>query len=218
MALAGDHTIFTAIRLNTPYPTSLCCPCPVSLWKLRPDTRQDEYGKFAPRVTKHQDINSHIGEGGSSATPIAPQVAQDAWLSTALEELAQMCGAFSRATPGAQPSTSTAEARLSIGMHVGDALDLCDALSAVSPAVSGAGCDVPSPDVSSTAIPPVAFQQGKLQPLQLRADIFGALPPTFDVIKTSNLADHLGEGHLVSSTRLLGRERHYLSKPFAAQR
>lgn len=166
----------------------------MSLWKLRPDTFQGEYGKFAPRVTKQQYVNSHIGEGGPSADPIAPQVAQDAWLATALEELAQMCGAFLRAVAGTQPSTLSVEARLSICMHVGDALDLCDVLLAATPAVDGAGSDGPSLDSPSKAAP-VAFQQGTLQPLQLRADIFGLFPPAFDVIKSSNLADYLGRCH-----------------------
>lgn len=161
----------------------------MSLWKLRPQALQVEYGKLAPRVTKHKEINSYIGRDGPSATPIAPRVAQDAWLGTALEELAQMCGAFLEATVSQTATTPAAGgARVSIDVHVGDALDFCDALSVVPPQAGGAGEEV----APSRPIPLVAFQKASIQPLKLRSDVFRAGPPAFDVIKTSNLADHLG--------------------------
>lgn len=163
-------------------------PCPVSLWKLRPEGLQGEYGKLAPRVTKHEDINSYIGKDGPSATPIPPRVAQGAWLGTALEQLAQMCGAFLGVTVSQPANTSPAGTRLRIDVHVGDALDFCDALLAVPPTVRGAGGNT----ATSTPIPPVSFQQATLQPLKLKDDVFAATPPAFDVIKSSNLADHLG--------------------------
>ncbi|CAN0555721.1 unnamed protein product, partial [Ectocarpus sp. 8 AP-2014] len=109
---------------------------------------------------------------------------QNVWFVTALEELAQMCGAFVRAT-----------AKLSITIHVGDALNCCDALLAASTTLSSArsreenGITAPK-DV----FPPVFCQQGTLQPVQLRADAL--MTPSgffeFDVINTSNLSEHLG--------------------------
>ena len=89
-------------------------PCPVAMWKLRPEGLQGEYGKLAPRVTKHEAINSYIGKDGPSASPIPPRVAQDAWLGVALEELAQMCGAFLGATVS-QPSIKSSHT--SAGEH-----------------------------------------------------------------------------------------------------
>ena len=164
--------------------------CPVALWKVKPEGLQGEYGKLAPRVTKHETINSYIGKDGPSDTQITLRVAQDAWLGVALEELAQMCGAFLGATAKqSSPNTPPAVSRLIIDVHVGDALDFCDALSAVPPTVSGGGKESATP---APMIPPVAFQKASIQPLELRNDVFGPGPPAFDVVKTSNLADHLG--------------------------
>jgi len=172
----------------------VCCPSSptlqfpeiwlVSWWRLRPDTLQDEYGKSAPPVTQHENIKSRVAEGGRGASSISPRAAKDAWLATALEQLAQMCGAFVRATAGIHSHRSPAPTRLRIDVNVGDALDFCDALATVN--------DTPTSASSSNAIPPIAFQQDTLQPLQLRAGILGPLTSDFDVIKSSNLADHLG--------------------------
>lgn len=168
------------------------------MWKVRPENLQDEYGKLAPRVTKHPESNSCINQGGPpTATPC---VVQDAWLGAALEELAQMCGGFLGATAYSTPNTSSPlVARLNIKIHVGDALNFCDALLAASSAVGLKGDDAANDTGTAhpggTVTSPVAFQQGTLQPLHLRADIFGGLAPAFDVIKTSNLADHLGRLH-----------------------
>eukprot|EP00752_Nemacystus_decipiens_P011512 g10222.t1 len=175
----------------------------VSLWKLRPQRLQDEYGKLAPRVTKHEEINSCMTQGdGPSATPVAPSVARDAFLGVALEELAQMCGAFLGATthrPANDAATSTGGTRLTIDVHVGDALGFCDALSAVPQGETGG---------APTPIPPVAFQKATVQPLELKGDVFGPAgrPPAFDVIKTSNLADHLGIVNLVMASGPLLKE------------
>lgn len=165
------------------------------LWKLRPEELQGEYGKLAPRVTKHQDINSYIGRDGPSATPIASSVAQDAWLGTALEELAQMCGAFLGATVCRPDNT------VRIDVQFGDALDFCDALSAVPATVGGAGNEA---GVTPAPTPPVAFQQATLQPLELRDGIFRGCQPAVDVINSSNLADQLGVCHIVFKFFLRG--------------
>lgn len=159
---------------------------PASLWKLRPQSFQDEYGQQAPTVTKPREMNSQIGGGGSRVTSIPTSVAQEAWLSAALEELAQMCGALLRATATSNADSSVGS-RLSINVHVGDALNFCDALlTCASPA--GGSADGDAPKESATRGSPVAFQQDTLQPLHLRA---GAVTE-FDVISSSNLADYLG--------------------------
>lgn len=104
-----------------------------------------------------------------------------------------MCGAFLEATAVSQPpNTSPAGARLRIDVHVGDALDFCDALSAVPPASGG---DDASEVAPPSPIPPVAFQRGTIQPLELKEEVVrgAGRQPAFDVIKSSNLADHLGE-------------------------
>ena len=52
------------------------------------------------------------------------------------------------------------------------------------------------PGASSSSSPTfggIAFQQGTLQPFRLRKDTFGGLRTEFDVISTSNLAEHLGK-------------------------
>ena len=185
-----DWKVPLAVVFNPPL---VCLPLAltVSLWKLRPEGLQGEYGKLAPRVTKPGEINSYIGRDSSSASPIASRVAQDAWLGTALEELAQMCGAFLGATAVQNPSNSTwpaGGARVRIDVHVGDALDFCDALLSVPPAAGHAREAAPS-----SPIPPVAFQRATLHPLELRNDVFRAGQPAFDVVKTSNLADFLGK-------------------------
>ena len=160
----------------------------VSMWKLRPEKLQDEYGKLSPRVTKHEAINSYIGRDLPSAAPLASRVARDASLGVALEELAQMCGAFLQATTSHHPGATSPAAggvRVRIDIHVGDALDFCDALFAVPLKAGGDARGVATP-------PPVSFQKGSLELLELKNDIFGAGRPAFDVIKSSNLADHLG--------------------------
>ncbi|CAN0181159.1 unnamed protein product, partial [Ectocarpus sp. 8 AP-2014] len=159
-----------------------------SFWKLRPQSFQDEYGQQAPTVTKPREMNSQIRGGGSRVTSIPTSVAQEAWLSAALEELAQMCGALLRAT-ATSDADSSAGSRLRINVHVGDALNFCDALLAcASPAGGSADADGDAPKESATRGSPVAFQQDTLQPLHLRA---GAVTE-FDVISSSNLADYLG--------------------------
>lgn len=80
---------------------------------------------------------------------------------------------------------------LNIKIHVGDALNFCDALLA-SPSTVRAGSASDAGCPGTTATPPIAFQRGTLQPLQFRAGVFEGLAPTFDAIKSSNLADHLG--------------------------
>eukprot|EP00752_Nemacystus_decipiens_P011513 g10223.t1 len=167
----------------------------VAMWKLRPEGMQGEYGKLAPRVTKHEVVNSYIGRNGPSAARIAPRVAQDAWLGVALEELGQMCGAFLEATASRPASTSSSlGTRLRVDVHVGDALDFCDALSAVPSTAAGGNDGGRQPPAATSS---VEFQQGTLQPLELQNDVFGGAGPAFDVIKTSNLADHLGIVNLV---------------------
>lgn len=176
-------------------------PKQVSLWKVQPDNLQDEYGKLAPRVTKHQEFDPCIDKDRPT-TPIAPHVLQNAWFRSALEELAQMCGAFLRATACSTPKSSPVVPRLNIDIHVGDALDFCDALLAAPSTVGSRGDDPATPSLDTEVAPPVAFQQGTLQPLQLRVDVLGELaPPAFDVIKSSNLAEYLGKSCEVRSIK-----------------
>ncbi|CAM9703054.1 unnamed protein product, partial [Pylaiella littoralis] len=173
----------------------------VSLWNVRPEALQDEYGKLAPRVTKCQQWKSGIEKGSPTNIQVPPRVLQDACLGTALEELAQMCGAFLGATVTPTSSTVPAVENLNIKIHVGDALNFCDAILAAN--------DAARRGFGTTLTPPVAFQQGTLQPLQFRAGIFGGAALTFDVIKSSNLADHLGILNLVvASAPLLNTQPH----------
>lgn len=169
-------------------PLPLLPPCPVSLWKLRPRELQNEYGARAPRVATNEDVNALIGDGRPSLAPRESRVVQDAWFSAALEELAQVCGAFLGATASQPTDTSSTGTRVRVGMHVGDALDFCDALLAVPPMAGAAGSDA----APSSPIPPVAFQQATIQPLELRDNVFGAWDPAFDVIKCSTLVNELG--------------------------
>ncbi|CAM9319522.1 unnamed protein product, partial [Ectocarpus sp. 12 AP-2014] len=176
-----------------------------SLWKLRPQSFQDEYGRQAPTVSKPREINSHLGGGGSLVTSIPTSIAQEAWLSAALEELAQMCGALLRATATSN-ADSSAGSRLSINVHVGDALNFCDTLLACASPVGGsADADGDAPKESATRGSPVAFQQDTLQPLHLRA---GAVTD-FDVISSSNLADYLGIINVVVASAPLLKAHHH---------
>lgn len=174
----------------------------VSWWKLRPENLQDEYGKLAPRVTKHQGVDNHHRPGGPK---VSAEARQNAWFGTALEELAQMCGAFLAVTTtavkptaaGISDSSSTVAPHISITIQVGDSLNFCDALLTASPSPASAagdpGCTQSSAARSPGAVfDPVSFQQGSVEPLQLRVNVF-AYPPEFDVISTTNLAEHLGE-------------------------
>lgn len=161
------------------------------MWELRSDNLQDQYGKLVPRVTKPQQKSSRIKKGAPTTTEVAPRVAQNSWLGAALEELAQMCGAFLGSTAQSAPNMSPVVERLDIKIHVGDALNVCDALLA-SPSTVGGGAASDADSPGTTAMSPIAFQRGTLQPLQFRAGVFGAVASTFDVIKSSNLADHLG--------------------------
>ncbi|CAM9691691.1 unnamed protein product [Ectocarpus fasciculatus] len=176
-----------------------------SLWKLRPQRFQDEYGKQAPTVTKPRDMNSQIGGEGSRVTSIPTSVAHEAWLSAALEELAQMCGALLQATAMSNADLS-AGSRLSINVHVGDALNFCDALLAcTSPAVEPTDSHGGTSKEATTRGSPVAFQQDTLHPLHLRA---GAVTE-FDVISTSNLADYLGIINVVVASAPLLKAHHH---------
>ncbi|CAM9115690.1 unnamed protein product, partial [Ectocarpus sp. 13 AM-2016] len=159
-----------------------------SWWKLRPERLQDEFGKLAPRVTTHLENGAHSGPGGPK---VANAVRQNVWFGTALEELAQMCGAFLAATSTSEP---TATPHLDITMHVGDALNLCDALLTGSPSL-GAAEDC----TTSAVFAPISLQPGSVQPLHLRAGICSC-PPQYDVINTCNLAEHLVECSKIKST------------------
>lgn len=164
-------------------------PIPASLWKLRPQSFQDEYVQQAPVVAKPRDMNSRVTGGGSRVTSIPTSVAQEAWLGAALEELTQMCGALLQTTAESNVDMS-AGSRLSINVHVGDALNFCDALlGCTSPVVESADAGGDTSKEAANRGSPVAFQQDTLQPLHLRV---GAVTE-FDVISSSNLADYLGE-------------------------
>lgn len=150
----------------------------VAWWKLRKESLQDEYGKLAPAVIKYPDFHFLGCKEGSVSSATAQIGMQTAWFGAALEELAQMCGAFLEATAPTTP-------RLRITIHAGEALNFCDALVAASTPTRLAG----------SKVAPVMFQQYTLQPLQLRAEplgLFTGSRPRFHVINTSNLADHLG--------------------------
>lgn len=119
-----------------------------------------------------------------------------------------MCGAFLAGTATAvKPKTastpkspSTVAPHLSITLQVGDSLNFCDALmtASLSPASvvgnprSGPGTQDGTARSPGAVFEPVSFQQGSVEPLHLRAGVF-AYPPEFDVISTTNLAEHLGE-------------------------
>lgn len=189
----------SALSFLTAQPGRGIPPLTVSWWKLQPDDLQDEFGKLAPRVTQHQRAHSHSGVRGANLTN---EVRQNAWFCTALEELAQMCGAFlaataTAATPppagGASAPPSAGAPHVKITVQVGDALNFCDALLTASASPTSAAKGAPNSTVgaSGAVFEPLSFQQGSLQPLHLRADEFG-YPPKFDVISTSNLAEHLG--------------------------
>ncbi|CAM9230359.1 unnamed protein product [Scytosiphon promiscuus] len=195
----------------------------VSWWKLRPENLQDAYSKLAPRVTKHQDPVPH---GISGRENLSAESLQNSWFGTALEELAQMCGAFLAATDEAAPPAdsntvpdesakklSNGEPRLNIIVQVGDALNFCDALLTTSGSKSpsstedgrtGNGKSTSNTGMSPGAsFAPVSFQQASVHPLHLRDDVFRC-PPEFDVISTNNLAEHLGITNLlVASAPLL---------------
>lgn len=183
-------------------------------WKLRPDNLQDKFGEFAPKVIASRGMalqRESLVRGASERDM------QDAWLGAALEQLAQMCGSFLKVTSAMNQSKTTAKAPagavilpaslLQIGVHIGDALDLCDALVAVTDAspqrldggVDGTDASASSEDVSRPVpFAPLAFQQGSLHPLMLRVGAFESMNmdphhPVFDVVNTSNLSDHLGE-------------------------
>ncbi|CAM9397242.1 unnamed protein product, partial [Hapterophycus canaliculatus] len=181
----------------------------VSWWKLRPESLQDEYGKLAPRVTKHDPTSADVSGGAN----LGVEALQNSWLGTALEELAQMCGAFLAATPAKPGNTAP---RLTIIVHVGDSLNYCDALLTASSKSPGSTEDDRTANGNSTGIgvspgatfAPVSFQQGSVHPLHLRDNIFSC-PPEFDVISTNNLAEHLGIVNLlVASAPLLKTSPH----------
>lgn len=183
-------------------PTS---PLTVSWWKLRPENLQDEYGKLAPRVTKRQEVETHNCPGRPK---LSAETLQSSWFGTALEELAQMCGAFLAVTATAvkskaastSNSPSTVAPQISITIQVGDSLNFCDALMTASPSPalvvgnprSASGTQDDTARYPGAIFEPVSFQQGSVEPLHLRAGVF-AYPPEFDVISTTNLAEHLGE-------------------------
>lgn len=174
----------------------------VALWKLRPGDRQDDYGKRAPRVTKSPEW-VELSRRNVSKKKGRKQL-QDAWLGAALDQLAQACGSFLDVTASAQtPSSAGKVTRTSphvrIVVNVGDAINLCDTLITATESgycIEDSGTGGESAGVGGT-FPPVAFQQGSVQPMVLRADAFNeageVFEPVFDVINTSNLVDHLGE-------------------------
>lgn len=183
----------------------------VSWWKVRPENLQDEYGKLAPKVTKYHDPAFRALSGEEN---LGIEALQNSWFGTALEELAQMCGAFLAATTGVSPPAGSATMpdesakkpchtapRLSITVEVGDALNFCDALLTASASKSTGSMEdgraANGNNTSGTGVSPgatfspVSFQQASVYPLHLRDDVFGC-PPEFDVISTNNLAEHLG--------------------------
>lgn len=95
--------------------------------------------------------------------------------------------------PGASMTSATSHLRINI--NVADAIDFCDSVLAASMTV-GAPDDDFGPDARSSspsAFTGIPYQRGTLHPLRLRKDAFRRLRVEFDVINTSNLADHLGE-------------------------
>eukprot|EP00752_Nemacystus_decipiens_P005603 g5071.t1 len=171
----------------------------VSWWKLQPDNRQEEYGMLAPQVTKPREA-SHSNERGA----LSIEARQSSWFGAALEELAQMCGAFLAATGGTRAAPQTGSAsdasgggapHLSVTLQVGDSLNFCDALLTAKPSPP----DSARAAATGAVFEPVSFQQASVQPLHLRADVFD-WPPEFDVISTSNMAEHLGIVNLLVAT------------------
>lgn len=160
----------------------------VSFWKLRDEETQEEYGKLAPRVTKEHSFRLAGFESGSRVSSEDEPRIQGAWFIAALEELAQMCGSFLK-------FASTREAHLDIIVNVGDALNFCDALSAASFSLQEArlGTSLSNAREARATFEPISFQQGTLQPLKLLYDVFWSEDSLeYDVITTSNLAEHLG--------------------------
>lgn len=166
----------------------------VTSWKLRDENFQDEHGKLAPSVLRQRQLDTDSFNTGST-TASSRRGVQDAWFGVALEQLAQMCGGLLAATPDPHASITSSAPYLRININVGDAIDFCDSVLAAS-MTAGVPEGSLGPDASSSSSPTftgIAFQQGTLQPLRLRKDTFRGLRPEFDVINTSNLADHLGE-------------------------
>lgn len=167
-------------------------------WKLRDDSIQDEHGKLAPRVLKKKALDNRSCKGEQS-TASARRSVQDARFGAALEQLAQMCGGFLTATrvgtaePGAGMASITPHLRINI--NVGDAINFCDAVLVSSTAEGDTEGSVGPGASSSTSrtFKGIAFQQGTLQPFRLRKDTFTGSRAEFDVIITSNLAEHLGK-------------------------
>lgn len=170
----------------------------VASWKLRDERFQDKTGRLAPRVLKKKAMDTRSPKVEQS-TASARRGVQDARFGAALEQLAQMCGGFLAATRivPVEPGTSLASAtpHLRININVGDAVNFCDSVLASSPSEGLPEGDVGSGSSSSGSptVEATAFQQGTLHPLRLREDIFVGSRAEFDVISTSNLADHLGE-------------------------
>ena len=98
----------------------------VAHWKLHERKVQDEDGKLAPRVTHEQGVVAvGLNQGHRISTVGNRHRLQTALFEAALEELAQMCGAFLK-------FISTRKANLKIVINAGDALNFCDALLASS--------------------------------------------------------------------------------------
>lgn len=173
-------------------------------WKLRDEHVQHDHGKLAPRVLKVKESDIRSWKTGGASTASSRRRIQDAWFGAALEQLAQMCGgllAFTRMTPA--PSTPP----LRINIHVGDAINFCDAMlaSSTTSGLSKGGVGSGERNSSSPTFKGIAFQQGTLQPLRLRKDAFMGPRAEFDIITTSNLADHLGEyPEYISTLRIKG--------------
>lgn len=169
----------------------------VTSWKLREASSQDEHGKFAPPVLKHRDLDTRRYMVGLP-TASSRRSVQEAWFGAALEQLAQMCGGFLAATrimPAEfDSSMGFAAPHLRINIHVGDAINLCDSVlaSSLSGGLANGGVTPTRSASNSSTLEGIAFQQGTLQPLRLRADTFVGPRAKFDVISTSNLAEHLG--------------------------
>lgn len=101
-------------------------PCmEVAWWKLRDESVQDEHGKLAPTVVSHRELgvlDCKENPVAPSATPSTQRGIQNAWLGAALEELAQMCGAFLGATARPRGSSVDMPPRLRIIVHAGQLL------------------------------------------------------------------------------------------------
>lgn len=145
-----------------------------------------------------------------------------AWFSAALEQLAQVCGSFLEVTASTFTSSQRGKMTRSpphvhIVVIVGDAIDLCDALvtSRDGYCAEESGTRGESAAVGG-AFPSVAFQQGSIQPMVLRAEAFNEASaesgPEFDVINTSNLVDHLGESCRSTHDRYHLRDCHNSSR------